>query len=77
MMKTSMEEFLNNLHPSTVVLSQGTATVLGNHMPAVLVRNVYGQELVWGHFSTHRGKFKGKLSQNATTEEVEYEATNS
>ena len=71
-----LNELLGKLHPSTTVLSMGTATVLGRTVDAVLVKNLYGQELVWGYFGCERGKFKGKLSQNATTEGVTYEATN-
>lgn len=70
-------EFLRGLHPSTTVLSRGFATVLGNTVEAVEVRNLYGQHIVWGEFSCNRGKFKGKLSNNAATEGVSYEATHS
>ena len=74
-MDSPNELFLAGLHPSTRVLSQGVATVLGHTVDAVLVRNVYGQELVWGDFGTSRGKFKGHRSQSATTEGVRYVST--
>lgn len=61
-----------SFHPSTAVLSVGHATVLGHTVPAVLVRNLYGQEIVWGSFSTFKGKFKGKPSNSAATEGVVY-----
>ncbi len=71
-----LDEFVSGLHPSTQLLSRGTATVLGHNVPAVLTRNLYGQEIVWGMFNCDRGKFKGKrLTNNAATEEVYYEAT--
>jgi len=71
--ETQLDEFLRNLHPSTKVLSRGKATVLGNTVPAVLVRTLYGQEIVWGEFNCDRGKFKGKrLTNDAATEEVIY-----
>lgn len=59
-------------HESTEVLSHGTATVMGRDVPAVLVRNVYGQVLVWGKFGTKRGKFTGRESNSAATEGVQY-----
>ena len=59
-------------HESTTVLSTGTAMVLGHDVPAVLVRNLYRQEIVWGNFSTQRGKFKGKESNSGATEGVRY-----
>ena len=72
-----VNEFLAGLAPCTEVLSTGTATVMGHTVPAVLVRTVYGQELVFGKFNTERGKFKGKrVSQNATTEGVRYVCSN-
>lgn len=50
----------------------GRATVLGHTVDAILVRNVYGQEIVWGMFGCNRGKFKGTFSNNAATEGVVY-----
>lgn len=67
-----LNELLRRFHPSTTVLSRGVASVLGHDVPAVLVRNCYGQELVWGEFSCNRGKFKGKLANSANTEGVLY-----
>lgn len=69
----SHDELLRRLHPSTQVLSVGQATVMGHDVPAILVRNLYGQELVFGQFDCHRGKFKGKrVTNNAATEGVLY-----
>ena len=77
-MDEQLEEFIASLHPSTTLLSHGTATVMGNKVDAVLVRNLYGQEIVWGVFNVERGKYKGKkLSNSAATEEVEYNAVDS
>jgi hypothetical protein len=46
---------------------------MGNEVPAALVRNLYGQEIVWGQFNCDRGKYKGKnLANNANTDEVVY-----
>lgn len=67
-----LDNVRRTFHPSTVVLSTGMATVLGHIVPATLVRNVYGQEIVWGNLSTQRGKFKGKESNSAATEGVRY-----
>ena len=71
-----LDEFLSGLNPCSTLLSRGTATVLGREVPAALVRNLYGQEIVWGEFSCHRGKFKGKLANNANTDEVVYASRN-
>ena len=65
-------EFLRTLNPCTQVLSTGTAVVDGHSVPAVQVRNLYGQVIVWGKFGRNRGKFKGTLSNDAATEEVSY-----
>jgi hypothetical protein len=69
-------------HPSTQVLSRGTATVVEEgvplrYVPAVLARNLYGQELVWGEFGFERrknGTFKKwtGIANNANTENVVY-----
>jgi hypothetical protein len=67
-----LEAFMTNLHQSTQLLSQGKAVVLGHEVDAVLVRNLYGQEIVWGMFSVDKGKFKGRLSNSAATEAVQY-----
>ncbi len=68
-----MNKFVENLHHSTQVLSYGKATVMGNTVDAVLLRNLYGQELVWGYFNCDKGKFKGKrLTNSAATEGVNY-----
>lgn len=68
-----LDEFVRDLHPSTTLLSSGTATVLGHNVPAVLTSNLYRQEVVWGVFNCDRGKFKGKrLTNSAATEEVFY-----
>lgn len=69
---STLNEFTQNLHKSSKLVSHGTATVLGRTVPAALVRNMYGQEIVWGEFSCNKGKFKGKLANNAATEEVVY-----
>jgi hypothetical protein len=68
-----LEDFANNLHLSTQLLSRGTAMVMGHEVEAVKVRNLYGQEVVWGEFNCNRGKFKGnRITNDATTEGVEY-----
>jgi len=69
---TLLDNFVKDLHSSATVLGYGRASVLEHDVPAILVRNVYGQELVWGEFSCNRGKFKGLLSNNAQTEGVTY-----
>jgi hypothetical protein len=61
------------LHPSTEIISKGKAVVLDHTVDAILVRNLYGQEIVWGLFGCSRGKFKGFLANNANTENVIYE----
>ena len=74
MEKSKLDQFVDNLHPTSTLLSRGTATVMEKYIvPAVLVRNMYGQEVVWGQFNCERGKYKGKrLANNANTDEVEY-----
>lgn len=67
-----LDDFLSGLNPCSTLLSRGTATVLGREVPAALVRNLYGQEIVWGEFSCFKGKFKGKLANDANTDEVFY-----
>ena len=68
-----LDEFVRDLHPSTTLLSRGVANVMGHDVPAVLTRNLYGQEIVWGVFNCDRGKFKGKrLTNSAATEDVNY-----
>jgi hypothetical protein len=54
------------------LLSKGVATVGDKTVEAVLVRNIYGQEIVWGMFGHDRGKFKGFLANNASTQRVNY-----
>ena len=71
-MMNTLEQFLNNIHPSTTVISHGYATVMDNTAPAVELKNLYGQHIVWGMFSVSRGKFKGALANNANTEDVVY-----
>jgi hypothetical protein len=69
-----LSDFIAGLHRSTKLLSIGRATVLGRTVDACLVRNLYGQEIVWGPFDCDRGKFKGKkISNNSATEGVAYE----
>lgn len=68
----NLNDFKRDLNPSTMLISTGTATVLGHTVDAILVRNLYGQEIVWGEFGCNRGKFKGGLSNNAATDEVTY-----
>lgn len=65
-------DFVQSLDHTTEILSFGKATVMEKDVDAVLVKNLYGQEIVWGHFSVSRGKFKGNLANNANTEEVVY-----
>lgn len=72
-----MQNFIEGLHPSTIVLSHGFAIMLNNTVEAVEVRNLYGQQIVGGEFSCNCGKFKGKLSNDAATEGVSYETTHS
>ena len=72
-MENELDEFLQHLHHTSKLLSRGHAEVLGHTRPAALVRNLYGQEIVWGVFNCDRGKFKGKrLANNANTDEVNY-----
>jgi hypothetical protein len=71
---SKLELFRSGLSSTSVVLSEGIAAVLGHDVPALLVRNLYGQEIVWGEFGCNRGKFKGGLSNNAATEDVYYTA---
>ena len=72
-MDNELNDFVAALHPSSTLLSYGRATVMGHDVDAVLVRNVYGQELVWGFFNCDKGKFKGKpLANSAATEGVSY-----
>jgi hypothetical protein len=66
--------FVNGLHTSSKVLSYGKAA-LGDHVvDAVEVENLYGQHIVWGPFSidNRKGKFIGKMANNANTEGVVY-----
>lgn len=67
-----IEAFVASLHPTSSVINYGQATVMDRTVDAVLVTNLYGQEIVWGLFSVDKGKFKGKLANNANTEGVEY-----
>lgn len=67
-----LEAFLGKLHKSSSLLSYGIAHVEGRDIPAVEISNLYGQKTVWGLFSVERGKFKGKLANNANTEGVTY-----
>lgn len=70
-----VQRLINGLHPSSTVLSIGIATVAGREHDAVLLRNLYKQEIVWGRFNVERGKYKGKkLANNANTDEVSYKA---
>jgi hypothetical protein len=73
-MNEELKAFKDNLHPSATFLSQGKATVLGRTVDAIMIRTLYGQEIVWGHFSVDRGKLRGKLANNAATEGVDYDA---
>jgi len=68
----TLDDFRANLHPSTQVLSTGTAEVLGHTVDAIQTRNLYGQVIVWGYFGCNRGKFKGGFSNDAATEDVNY-----
>jgi hypothetical protein len=70
-----VDEFIRSLNSCTEVLSTGRAVVLGQTVAAVEVRNLYGQRIVWGKFGCNRGKFKGTLSNDASTEEVSYTTT--
>ncbi len=71
----NLEDFIRTLHPSTKVLSYGIATIkeFDKTVDAVKTISVYNQEIVWGCFSVHKGKWKGKFSNNASTEGVDYE----
>jgi hypothetical protein len=69
------DEFQSRLHPPTKLVSVGDATVLERTVPAARITNLYGQDIVFGDFSTHKGKFKGKPSQSAATEGVRYVST--
>jgi hypothetical protein len=75
------EEFVRDLNHSTKVLSIGTATLLDTEFPAVQVRNLYGQVIVWGPFGLERrknGEFKkwtGRVTNDAATEDVVYVAS--
>jgi hypothetical protein len=71
-MNDLINEFVKGLHSSSKVVGYGTVTVLGNTVDAVVVRNLYGQLIAWGGFSVERGKFKGKLANNANTEGADF-----
>lgn len=69
----TLKEFEAGLNPCSKVLSRGKATVQGNTVDAIKVKNIYGQHIVWGFFNCDKGKFKGnRLSNNAATEDVVY-----
>ena len=72
-MDDRLQSFIDNIHPSSTVLSYGKATVMEKTVDAVLIRNLYKQEIVWGMFGVSRGKFKGHLANSANTEGVDYE----
>lgn len=72
--KKTLDEFVNGLHGSTTLLARGRALVSGREVEAILVRNAYEQELVWGMFGHDRGKFKGYLANNAATGRVRFES---
>lgn len=77
-MGDKLDDFVARLHPSTRVLARGIVhTDDGRSVEGVLVRNLYGQEVVWGYFGRVRGKFKGTLANSANTEGINFEATNS
>lgn len=73
-------EHVRHFHASTQVLDTGTATVVAEgvperHVPAVRVRNLYGQVIVWGEFAIVRkknGNFQkwGGVANDANTEGV-------
>lgn len=68
-----VDEFVRRLHPTTKLLSRGIAFVAEREHDAVQVRNLYGQEIVWGKFNVERGKYKGKrIANNANTDFVSY-----
>lgn len=69
-----LEEFKNNLHSSSSIVNNGMVMIMDHTVDAVEVRNLYGQHVVWGMFSVdnRKGKFVGKLANNANTEGVEY-----
>ncbi len=71
-----LQQFVDGLKPCTTLLSVGKATVDGNVVDAVKVRNLYGQEIVWGKFNRgKKHKYEGKrLTNDAATEGVEYES---
>ena len=71
-MDDELEQFIINLHHTCKIINRGLATVMGNTVDAIEVKNLYNQHIVWGMFSTHREKFKGKLANNANTDDVEY-----
>lgn len=75
---TELDQFITDLHSSCAVLSRGKATIMNSTVDAVEVRNLYGQHIVWGMFSidNRKGKFVGKLANNANTEGVIYEQIN-
>ena len=69
-----LEQFVADRHSSSTLLSKGTAAVMERNVEAVEVKNLYGQHIVWGMFSVdnRKGKFVGKLANNANTEGVVY-----
>jgi hypothetical protein len=73
---SDIQKFVENLHPSSKVIGFGTAIVMDKECPAVEVTNLYGQTVVWGLFSVDKGKFKGKLANNANTDSVIYTPLN-
>ena len=75
LMNEELKAFIDTLHPSVSIISKGNATVMGHTVEAIETSNSYNQKIIWGPFSVARGKFKGKLANNANTEEVTYEPT--
>lgn len=71
-MHEELQKFVNELHPSTKLISVGKAVVMSKEVDAVEVENLYGQFIVWGMFSVNRGKLKGALANDANTEGVDY-----
>ena len=72
-----LEQFVADLHSSSTLLTKGTATIMDKDVEAVEVKNLYGQHIVWGMFSVdnRKGKFVGKLANNANTEGVSYDSS--
>lgn len=60
-MNPQFQNFIDDMHPSSIILSYGKALVMDKEVErAVKIRNLYGQEVVWGGCSVcPEGNLKG------------------